>query len=455
MRIVWLVGDGDWNLYNSGGANVEFLLANYLKQQPEIEKIDLIDLPFPYPHTRQYPPLIRKIDGVTLHLPRYKISYKRMFQQISKKLSFKAKIQLAFLKLILWFKFHGVIDINKLEGKTIGPVTASPLYISITEAYLSQFQRQTADYIKKLKPDVIHGMTEILGPIGAILKEENQIPNVFYALEDWDRQLKSLNPGSIQYSVINNCYDLSKWVGEHPELIDKILPVSSHIRDFLIHTGYSESKVRDIFPSPINLELFKQVDQKKARQFLNLPLDKQIILTLGRFMERKRYQDLAEILPDLPENVIIYIKLCTSSSDFLGYEEQEIFERKLKEKKVSDRVIIDKRILKYEEMKNVYSACDVAVYPFVGEAFGMCAAETLAYEKPVILYNSGNFPTFIDGNGFLVEPSNFEDLKEKILYLLENPEIAKEMGIKGRKLVEKYDIKILGKQLLDVYNGLI
>ncbi len=451
MHLVWLGGDANWQIYNSGAANAEFLYCKYLASQPEVERIDFIDLPFPEPHTHQYPPLLRILNGINLHLPRYKIRYKPIFKQLKRSLNFKGKLQLAFLNFILWLRFHGLIDLTKLEGKEVGIITASPMFLSIVEPYMSQLHRQAADYISKLNPDVIHVLMEIFAPMAAILKQEKGVPNVICAMEDWELQLGNLVPGTLTYAAIDSCFALSKWTGSHSDSFNKIFPVSPHIRDYMIRIGYPEPRVRDILPSPIDLDLLKPVDPVEARKRLNLPPNKRILLTVGRFMERKQYQDLVEILPHLPDDTILYMKLCTSSSDKGLYKEEEIFKQKLKEKKVFDRVIIDNQMLKYEDMKYLYSACDIAVYPFVGEAFGMCATETMACEKPLILYNSGNFPSFIDGNGFLVDPSDLEDLKTKIITLLDNPAMAKEMGIKGRDLVKKYDIKVLGKQLLDIY----
>ncbi|MHA1649209.1 MAG: glycosyltransferase family 4 protein [Candidatus Helarchaeota archaeon] len=455
MKIVWIGGDADWNQYNSGAANAEFLYLNYLIKQPEINQIDFIDLPFPNPDTHQYPPLIRPINGIIIHLPRYKIRYKSVFTHLKSRVDFKGRMQLSLLSFILWFKFRGEIDIAKLEGKKIGTLTASPMYLAIVEPYISQLHRQAADYIKQLNPDIIHVLMEIFAPIAAILKQENDIPNVICAMEDWERQLADLVPNSIQYAAIDSCFDLSKWTGNHLDWFDKICPVSPHIQNYMARIGYPLSKIQEILPSPVDLTLIKPVDKIEARKKLGLPLNKRIILTVGRFMERKHYQDLIEILPSLPEDVILYMKISSSSSDITVYKEEKIFKRKLKEKKVANRVIIDKRKLKYEEMKYVYSACDIAVYPFVGEAFGMCAVETIACEKPLILYNSGNFPSFIKENGFLVEPSDLETLKEKILYLLENPEIAKEMGKKGKSIAKKFDIKLLGSRLINIYHELI
>lgn len=56
----------------------------------------------------------------------------------------------------------------------------------------------------------------------------------------------------------------------------------------------------------------------------------------------------------------------------------------------------------------------------------------------------------VDGKtGFLVELGNEIELKEKILYLLNNPEIAESMGKNARKFVEsECNLKIYSKNVL-------
>ncbi|MHA1359231.1 MAG: glycosyltransferase family 4 protein [Candidatus Helarchaeota archaeon] len=451
MKIVWIGGDADWTVYNSGAANLEYLFMKYLIEQEEVDRIDFIDLPFPDPRTHQYPSEFREKNGIHIYLPRYKIRYKPILQHLRQGLHLKGKIQLNILKIILWFKFRGLIDLAKLEGKKVGTITASPMYLSIVEPAFSQLHQQMKKYIQKLDPDVLHVLMEIFAPVAALLKRENDVPNVICAMEDWGRQLQQLNPGGIQYAAIESCYNLSKWSADHTDEFDEIFPVSTSIRDYLGNVGYPHAKIEKVLPAPLDPTIMKPVDQAKARARLDLPSKKRILLTVGRFMERKKYEDLIEILPRLPENVILYMKVCTSSSDTAKYEEEEIFKRKLREKKVKDRVIIDNQQLPYEDMNYVYSASDIVVLPFIGEAFGMSASEAMACGKPIVLYDSGNFPTFIDGNGFLIPPSDLEKLKEKILYLLDNPSIAEEMGLKGKELAVKYDIRTLGAQLLETY----
>ena len=63
----------------------------------------------------------------------------------------------------------------------------------------------------------------------------------------------------------------------------------------------------------------------------------------------------------------------------------------------------------------------------------------------------------IDGyNGFLVEPKNPSEIAQKIIWIIENPALAKNMGLNGRKLVEeKFDVKKRTEKIFTLYNKLI
>lgn len=88
-----------------------------------------------------------------------------------------------------------------------------------------------------------------------------------------------------------------------------------------------------------------------------------------------------------------------------------------------------------EELYKYYSFSDVGVWP-LQEALSMndCAA----CERPFIAMNEiTSMKRLKNNNALLYEKGNVEDLKEKIIYLYENPRQRKEMGARGRELVEK------------------
>ena len=55
-------------------------------------------------------------------------------------------------------------------------------------------------------------------------------------------------------------------------------------------------------------------------------------------------------------------------------------------------------------------------------------------------------------NGFLVQPFNAQQLSDKVLYCLEHPAEAGEMGVLARKIIlEQFDWRLIVKKVLKVY----
>ena len=65
--------------------------------------------------------------------------------------------------------------------------------------------------------------------------------------------------------------------------------------------------------------------------------------------------------------------------------------------------------------------------------------EAMLMEIPAIATNVGGIPEIMEDSksGFLVEEGDSDGIIEKITYLLENEQIAKQMGSYGRRLIEK------------------
>ncbi len=83
--------------------------------------------------------------------------------------------------------------------------------------------------------------------------------------------------------------------------------------------------------------------------------------------------------------------------------------------------------------------------------------EYMSAGVPVIASDFPLWRKIVDGAkcGVLVEPMNIEALADAILYILENPEKALEMGKSGRRaIVEKYNWENERKKLLKVYEDL-
>ena len=106
-------------------------------------------------------------------------------------------------------------------------------------------------------------------------------------------------------------------------------------------------------------------------------------------------------------------------------------------------------MLKFNQILNESS---LFVMPSLYEPFGVAPIEAMAYEIPAILTDAWAFPEMVTPgiNGELVKCGNVEELTEKIVVLLENPNRLREMGKAGRDLVlRKYTWQTVVSNLIE------
>lgn len=138
-----------------------------------------------------------------------------------------------------------------------------------------------------------------------------------------------------------------------------------------------------------------------------------------------------------------------------GPEEQTI-RRLIEERQLTSRI----RMLGFrDDLLNVFRSLDVFAIPSVeGDTIPQVLMQALAMGIPVVSTTVGSIPdVVIDGEtGFVVPPRDSSALAEKILALLDNPELRHRMGAKGRALVEaSYSIEKMLDRMEGVYQSLV
>lgn len=98
-----------------------------------------------------------------------------------------------------------------------------------------------------------------------------------------------------------------------------------------------------------------------------------------------------------------------------------------------------KGFVSYREKVRILNDSVALVFPSLLEGFGLVILEAFACKKPVIVSDVEPLTELVvDGyNGYLVNPVDSDEWSEKIISLMQNPEMAMEMGLRGRELTEK------------------
>ncbi len=149
-------------------------------------------------------------------------------------------------------------------------------------------------------------------------------------------------------------------------------------------------------------------------QFKNLHIPKKNqIIFIGQRLKINGYEYAIEAIKLIPEKIRPELKILSISSN--------------KNERLSD-----------EEIVKLYNESLITLSLSNFDTFGLVALESLACEVPVVAFNvAGYRETMIDGKtGYLVDFSA-EEIADKIIMLLQNPELRNKMGKTGRDWVEK------------------
>ena len=181
------------------------------------------------------------------------------------------------------------------------------------------------------------------------------------------------------------------------------------------------------------------------------------IATTGRLVEKKGIEyairavaRVAQVKPEIEFNIIGDGHL------------KERFEQVVEELKLGDKVQIlgwmnQKEIIEVLNDTHIFVAPSVTASDGNQDAPVNTLKEAMAMGLPVVSTFHGGIPELVeDGvSGFLVPEKDEFAIAQKLIYLIEHPEIWPSMGEAGRKYVEAhYDINNLNDELEQIYHQL-
>jgi len=234
---------------------------------------------------------------------------------------------------------------------------------------------------------------------------------------------------------------------------DAIISLTHHDKELLYKYFCPRNKRIFVIPNGVQVN---EYDRHKISSGLITKIkertqNRPIILFIGRLSEEKRPQFLLRaaknLFPDL-KPVIIFI------GD--GPLRPRLIQIR-KELALEDDVLLTGHVT--EQLKRAFlSASDLVVLPSLFEGMPTVLLEAMASRKPIVATRIPGVAEIVeDGiNGFLIDKNSFEELAEKVRFLLEDQSLARKMGEKGRKIAEEnYDWKGIVRRMEYVFKQVI
>lgn len=149
---------------------------------------------------------------------------------------------------------------------------------------------------------------------------------------------------------------------------------------------------------------FEPVDRAAARAALGVGDDEFLAVTTSILYPHRRFEDFVEAIAQVDDRPALRGLILGSDKGDPAYADH--LERLIDERGVRDRLRLDRRSVPDDELRAVYAAADVFVYPNQRQTWGLAPLEALACGTPVILSRGAGVHELLGGRpGVLsVEP---------------------------------------------------
>jgi glycosyltransferase involved in cell wall biosynthesis len=232
---------------------------------------------------------------------------------------------------------------------------------------------------------------------------------------------------------------------------DKIVAVSNFTKTLAIRAGISESNVTVIYNS-CDQSLYSTRDKAMARQRLQIPLDKKIMLYVGNLVKVKGVDILIECCKTILPKIQDFLLFIIGNGGDREKLESLVISRELAEN------IKFLGLLEPTKLPDYYNAADIFILPSLTEGHSVALLEAMASGLPVVASMvGGNKETVEDGiNGFLFETGKADILAENLLKILTDNNLHELMSKRSSQIYsEKFSTKTQIEKYLKLYQSLL
>lgn len=224
--------------------------------------------------------------------------------------------------------------------------------------------------------------------------------------------------------------------------------------NWLMNTAKSSHLIGDkeiiSIPNAININMFKPRDKKTAREKLNLPQDKKLLL-FGSVKINNKIKGIdylieaTKIIADRNPEYINKTGVVIFGENSEQYEQLFPFS-----------IFSMKYVKSDKELTDIYNAVDLYVTPSLQDNLPNTIVEAMACGIPCVGFNTGGIPQMIDHlhNGYVAEYKSAEDLANGIIWTLTEGDYNTLSQEARRKAVSTYSENTVAQQYIKIYNNI-
>lgn len=233
---------------------------------------------------------------------------------------------------------------------------------------------------------------------------------------------------------------LGLWLRRNLRKFDAFCAVSAPAVEFARHAFGIDAAM---IPNSVDLEVFADAERTPTSD------GRLVVAFLGRLVERKGAQELVAAVAALPPELRTRLDVRIGGKGPLhGALEAQIRAAGLNE------TVTLAGFVSEEDKPSFYANADLAVFPATGgESFGIVLIEAMASGAGVTL--GGNNPGYLSVLGdrpeVSVDPRDTRAFAGALARLIEDPQLREELHAEQTERVKRFDVAVVGQQVLDMY----
>jgi glycosyltransferase involved in cell wall biosynthesis len=179
---------------------------------------------------------------------------------------------------------------------------------------------------------------------------------------------------------------------------------------------FAAGKPARFVPHPLYDNFGEKINKEEARKYLNIDLQKKIVLFFGFIRNYKGLDillDAVKLLKEKSRTAADDIKFLIAGE---FYEDRKSYDEQIKTLSIANQLILKTDFIPDSEVKYFLCAADVVIQPYRSATQSGVTPLAYHFEVPMIVTNVGGLPSLVpDGKVGLVAEPNAASIAEKII----------------------------------------
>jgi 1,2-diacylglycerol 3-alpha-glucosyltransferase len=230
--------------------------------------------------------------------------------------------------------------------------------------------------------------------------------------------------------------------------VQALIAPSDPMRDILLEYGVSTAI--HVLPTGLPADRFMAGDANRFRVQSGIPLDRPLMTYIGRVAHEKNIDFLVHVFTQVRKSVPNAMLVIAGEGPARDSLRQLVASLKLE-----DHVHFAGYLDRNTGLLDCYAAANVFAFASRTETQGLVLLEAMAQGAPVVsTAELGTRSILKPGCGALVVPEKQDEFAAAVVRVLQDPNLQKELGDRGRTYARTWSSSTMARRLADLYDSL-